>query len=96
MFPGWISHPEDPVQYSLDGYLDEVKVLNHAVEEAQDLRGSEFGGKKPEGAVIPYAVLPSGPAGPGPFGAMYASLKYSPYLGPDAAAGAGRGRGGAV
>ena len=88
MFPGWISRPADPVQYSLDGYLDEVKVLNHAVEEAED-SAEVSSAKKPEGAVIPYAVLPSGPAGPGPFGAMYASLTYTPTwdrmrrLGPD-------------
>ena len=87
-FPAWISHPQDPIQYSLDGYLDEVQVLNRSIssqQEEEDLSPVT----KPAGEVIPYAVLPSGPAGPGPFGAMNASLQYSPAwdrlrrIGPD-------------
>jgi len=76
-FPAWISHPQDPIQYSLDGYLDEVQVLNRSVspqQEQEDL--ARF--TKPAGDVIPYAVLPSGPPGPSTFGAMYATLTYSP------------------
>jgi len=76
-FPAWISHPQDPIQYSLDGYLDEVQVLSRPVSPQQD-QEDVAGVAKPAGEVIPYAALPSGPAGPGPFGAMYASLKYSP------------------
>jgi hypothetical protein len=76
-FPAWISHPQDPIQYSLDGYLDEVSVLNRSTSADQD-RQYITAISKPEGDVIPYAVLPSGPAGAGPFGAMYASLPYSP------------------
>lgn len=87
-FPAWISHPQDPIQYSLDGLLDEVKVLNRAISAQQDV-DSVAGVSKPEGEVIPEAVLPSGPPGTGSFGAVYASLKYSPAwdrlrrLGPD-------------
>jgi hypothetical protein len=76
-FPAWISHPQDPIQYSLDGYLGNVQLLNRSVSQEQD-QDDIASAAKPEGRVIPYAVLPSGPAGPGPFGAMYASLKYSP------------------
>ena len=77
MFPAWLSHPQDPVQYSLDGYLDEVKIVNHAVPEQQD-SAEVASTPKPEGDVIPYDALPSGPPGAGPFGAMYATLHYSP------------------
>ena len=40
-------------------------------------RGRLAGAFEAGGDVIPYAVLPSGPAGAGPFGAMYASLNYT-------------------
>jgi hypothetical protein len=87
-FPAWISHPQDRILYSLDGDLDEVKVLDRATSEAQDK--AEVGAAAvPKGDVIPYAVLPSGPAGAGPFGAMYATLQYDPAwdrlrrIGPD-------------
>ena len=76
-FPAWISHPQDPIQYSLDGYLGNARLLNHSISPEQD-QEDIADGAKPEGEVIPYAVLPSGPEGAGPFGAMYASLKYSP------------------
>jgi hypothetical protein len=76
-FPAWISHPQDPVQYSLDGYLDEVQVLNRSVSQQQE-QDDLSQVTNPSGDVIPYAVLPSGQAEPGPFGAMYATLKYSP------------------
>jgi hypothetical protein len=74
-FPGWISHPQDPIQYSLDGYLDEVRVLNHAASKEQD-SADVSAAQKPEGDVIPYAVLPAGPPSAGPFGAMNATLHY--------------------
>ncbi|HEX4007383.1 MAG TPA: LamG domain-containing protein [Acidobacteriaceae bacterium] len=87
-FPGWISHPQDPVTYSLDGDLDDVEVLNHAVSPVQD-KAAVAAAKAPAGDVIPYAVLPAGPPQAGPFGAMYASLSFDPpwdrlrRLGPD-------------
>lgn len=87
-FPAWLSHPQDPIQYSLDGYLGEAQILDGSLSPEQD-QASVARAEKPEGNVIPYEVLPSGPAGRGPFGAMYASLKYTPSwdrlrrLGPD-------------
>ena len=88
-FPAWISHPQDLIEYSFDGYLDEVSLIGRAISIDED-RAQIASVSKPEGEVIPYAILPSGPAGAGPFGAMYATLKYMSSwdrlrrLGPDA------------
>ncbi|MGB7549372.1 MAG: LamG domain-containing protein [Terracidiphilus sp.] len=76
-FPGWLSHPQDPISYSLDGYLDEVKILNHAVSAGEE-KADVIAAKIPDRDVLPYATLPPGPAGTGPFGAMYATLEYTP------------------
>lgn len=87
-FPAWISHPQDPMEYSLDGYLGATQIVGRALTPQED-REIVASAAKPEGTVIPYAVLPSGPADKGPFGAMYASLQYAPSwdrlrrLGPD-------------
>jgi hypothetical protein len=87
-FPVWISHPQEASAYSFDGYLDEVSLDARAISIDDD-RQQIASVSKPEGEVIPYAVMPSGPAGAGPFGAMYASLKFMPTwdrlrrLGPD-------------
>jgi hypothetical protein len=75
--PAWISHPQDLVEYSLDGDLDEVMLLDRAITSEEDL-AQIASVKKPVGEVIPWAVLPARPAGAGPFGAMYASLGFSP------------------
>jgi hypothetical protein len=76
-FPAWISHPQDPIEYSFDGDLDEVALLDHAISADED-RAQIERVAKPAGEVIPWAVLPAGPQGAGPFGAMYASLRFSP------------------
>ena len=87
-YPSWLIHPQDPVKYSFDGYLDEVKILTRAVSSAE-CEADYAQMKVPGQDVIPYAVLPSGPAGAGSFGAMYASLKFTPAwdrprrIGPD-------------
>jgi hypothetical protein len=87
-FPAWLSHPEDPVMYSIDGDLDDLEILDHAVSAAQD-RADVAADHAPAGEVIPYALLPAGPPGPGPFGAIMASLHYEPAwdrlrrIGPD-------------
>jgi hypothetical protein len=67
----------EPVKYSFDGYLDEIRIQNRAIS-AEDEKSAFAEAKVPSEDVIPYAVLPSGPAGAGPFGAFYASLKFSP------------------
>jgi hypothetical protein len=87
-FPVWISHPQDPIEYSFDGYMDELSLTDRAISVDED-RAQIASVSRPDGDVIPYAVLPSGPEGAGPFGAMYASLKFEPSwdrlrrLGPD-------------
>ncbi len=87
-FPAWISRPVELSYYSLDGDLDEVSVREGAVTAAED-RAQVVAVSAPQGAVIPTAVLPSGPPGAGPFGANYASLKFEPAwdrlrrIGPD-------------
>ena len=88
-FPAWISHPQDLIEYSLDGDLDEVTLLDHAISAEED-RAQAASAAKPTGEVIPWAALPSGPPGAGTFGAMYESLQFSPSwdrmrrLGPEA------------
>jgi hypothetical protein len=87
-FPAWLSHPQDRIVYSLDGDLDDVEVLDHAIS-VEDDRAEVSAAKAPQGDVIPFAVLPAGPPGAGPFGATYATLRYDPTwdrmrrLGPD-------------
>jgi hypothetical protein len=87
-FPAWISRPVELSYFSLDGDLDEVSVREGAVTEAED-RAQVAAAAAPQGAIIPTAVLPSGPPGTGPFGANYASLKFEPAwdrlrrIGPD-------------
>ncbi len=70
----WI-HPKIPVRYSFDGILDELRIYDRSVpgdEIARDYAEIHA----PSGEVLPWPVLPSGPSGPGPFGAFYTTLKY--------------------
>lgn len=88
LFPAWISHPQDPALFSLDGDLDDVQVLDHAITADQD-KAAVASVHAPSGNILPYAVLPAGPSGTGPFGAMLATLHYYPAwdrlrrIGPD-------------
>ena len=75
-FPSWLIHPQDAVKYSLDGDLDEVRILNRQFS-VEAVKAAVIEAKAPEGPVLPYAVLPSGPPGAGTFGAYYASLKFT-------------------
>ena len=74
-FPSWLIHPRDPVNYGLDGYLDDLEVVPGA-RSADDERAAFAKLKPPAADVIGYPILPSGPAGAGPFGAFYASLQF--------------------
>jgi hypothetical protein len=69
-------HPDNAVNYSLDGYLDELEIVTGSRSASDELAAFEAA-KAPDREVIPYAVLPSGPPGAGPFGAFYATLKYT-------------------
>ena len=64
--PGW---------FSFDGLIDEVKMYDSALPVG-DIAASfktNFSGKAPD---LPLRVMPSGPKGPGRFGAYYCNLKY--------------------
>jgi len=74
-FPEAVVKPQYPVWYSLDGILDEVAIEKRALtpEEIAAYYGSV---RAPQGDVLPWPVMPSGPKGPGRFGAVYATLRY--------------------
>jgi hypothetical protein len=75
MLPAQWIHPKYEVWYGFDGILDEVNLFDHAL--TADQIAGEFGRiHAPEADALPYPKLPSGPPGPGPFGATYATLKY--------------------
>ena len=76
-YPSWLIHPHDKVGYSLDGLLDDVQVLDHALS-AKDIKAAFTSAKAPAGDVIPYFPLPAGPEGPGEFGGYYTTLKWDP------------------
>jgi hypothetical protein len=74
-FPSFSISPRYPVWYSLDGILDEVAIYNRSLS-AEEIQQAYASAHAPEGEVIPWPVLPSGPPGAGPFGAFYCTLKY--------------------
>ena len=70
----WL-HPEFKVWYGFDGILDELNLFSQAL--APEEIAAEYGQLRAEGPdPLHYPRLPSGPPGPGPFGATYAALKY--------------------
>jgi hypothetical protein len=64
-----------PSWFSLDGVLDEVRIFDRALSPEEIERAARAGAsaQPPE---IPPRVMPSGPAGPGRFGAYYVRLEY--------------------
>jgi hypothetical protein len=74
-FPSEAIHPRYPVRYSLDGILDEVKIYDRSLS-AEEIRISYAATNAPGGEVLPWPTLPSGPPGPGRFGAVYTTLKF--------------------
>jgi len=83
----WI-HPKYPVWYSFDGIIDELEIYDRALT-ANEIAAQYSAFHPPQGNVLPWPVLPSGPPGPGRFGAYYTHLKYDPLwdaqrrVGPD-------------
>ena len=63
--------------YSFDGLIDEIKIFNEALslEEIAGYYPAQFPKSEPE---LPVRVMPSGPEGPGKFGAYYTTLNYYP------------------
>ena len=66
--PGW---------FSVDGLVDEVKIYNTALSD-KDIARSFEGICPIKDPPLKLRQMPSGPAGPGRFGAYYCNLKYYP------------------
>lgn len=65
-----------PVAFSFDGIIDEVLIYGAALSPAEAKRASAR--LKPSGpAPLAPPVLPSGPKGPGRFGAYYTRLRFA-------------------
>ncbi len=61
----------------LDGLLDEVKIYNRALTDAEVAQA--FAAVQPKVAQsLQFRRMPSGPEGPGEFGAYYTRLNYAP------------------
>jgi len=75
--------PSDPVRpfatlpawFSLDAILDEIRIYSYSLSEKEIL--AEYTNNQPKKAPeIPERKMPSGPPGPGRFGAYYTKLNY--------------------
>ena len=65
-----------PASYSFDGIIDEVKIYNVALSGQEISR--HYSGSKPDNEKgLSYRKLPTGPMGPGRFGAYYTKLDFS-------------------
>jgi hypothetical protein len=68
-------HPEFAVWYSFDGILDELQVSDESI--SNDQVAADFGNVHlPQADPLTFPKLPSGPAGPGRFGAYYTHLEF--------------------
>ncbi len=65
-----------PSWYSIDGALDEVRIHATALPDAEILASAVAA--QPGPPPLPPRVLPSGPSGPGRFGAYLTKLEYHP------------------
>ena len=70
----WI-HPKLPVWFSFDGILDDIRIFDYALDSSE-IAKAYADVQVPAGDVLPWAVLPSGPPGPGRFGGFYTTLKF--------------------
>ncbi|MGC2618156.1 MAG: LamG domain-containing protein [Acidobacteriaceae bacterium] len=88
-FPEAVVKPQYPIWYSLDGLLTEVTIDAHPLTAAE-IAAEVQSAHAPAGDVLPWQKMPSGPAGPGKFGAYATTLKYQDAwdrirrIGPDA------------
>jgi hypothetical protein len=73
--PSERDNPKYAVMYSLDGVLDEVRLYDRGLQ-SEEIEKQFVGGEASSGEVFSWPVLPSGPAGPGRFGAYYTTLPY--------------------
>jgi hypothetical protein len=77
MKPAYIhrEHGTLPDWFSLDGIVDEIKIYDQAITPEQVM--SSYSKNKPGvDPDLPPRLMPSGPAGPGRFGAYYCKLKF--------------------
>lgn len=68
-------HPKFPVWYSFDGIIDELQIFSKQLNESElaaDIQKIHL----PPDDPLTYPKLPSGPPGPGRFGAYYTHLKF--------------------
>jgi len=78
-----------PAWYSFDGIIDEVKIYNRTLDQKEFEKAFQSV-QLASAPDIPLRVMPSGPSGPGRFGAYYTQLKYHEEwdnlwrIGPDA------------
>ncbi|MCP4710955.1 MAG: LamG domain-containing protein [Planctomycetes bacterium] len=63
--------------FSLDGIVDEIKIYNRSLTD-QEIQTTYAAQKPTAPPDLPPRVMPSGPKGPGRFGAYYSRLKYYP------------------
>ena len=88
-FPEAEVKPAQPIFYSLDGIVDDVALYGYPRTSAE-LTDEASSTKVPRGDILPWQKMPSGPAGPGRFGAFYTTLHYEDawdrlrQIGPDA------------
>ncbi len=74
--PAMFENNNLPVHFSFDGLLDEVKIYDRALSEAEVKKA--FESVRPKGAApLEQVRLPSGPEGSGRFGAFYTRLQYT-------------------
>jgi len=66
-----------PCWYSLDGIVDELRVYGQALS-TETVAGLFVSAKPSAEPALPARVMPSGPKGPGVFGASYMKLAYYP------------------
>ncbi|MCX7048533.1 MAG: LamG domain-containing protein [Candidatus Sumerlaeota bacterium] len=70
-------HGTLPAWFSLDGIVDELKIHKRALN-AQEVAAAFAVVQPASEPDLPLRKMPSGPAGPGRFGAYYCALKYYP------------------
>jgi hypothetical protein len=64
-----------PLTYSLDGLMDELKIYNTALSD-EDVKIAYDSSKPEDDQPLQFRKIPTGPKGPGKFGAYYTHLKY--------------------
>jgi len=64
-----------PINYSFDGLMDEVRIHNHALSPAE-VRSAYNRARPKVAQPLRFRKIPTGPAGPKPFGAYLTKLEY--------------------